>query len=60
MASYQPHFLTPSGERLSTRDLEAETDEGAAERGEAIRVSAMELWAGERHIKRWYTFPPGE
>ena len=61
MASYKLHPLTPSGERLSTRDLEAQTDESATELAEAVRgLSAMELWAGDRQIKRWDPFPPGE
>jgi len=46
---------------LSTRDLEAQTDESATELAEAVRgLSAMELWAGDRQIKRWDPFPPGE
>ena len=61
MASYQLHFITHSGERVSARDLEAETDESATKMAEAIRgLTAMELWSGDRQIKRWDPFPPDE
>ena len=61
MTSYQLHSLTPSGERLSARHIEAETDESATKMAEALRgLSAMELWTGDRQVKRWEPFPPGE
>ncbi len=61
MASYQLYSTTLSGERVSSRNLEAESDESAAKLAEAIRgLSAMELWCGGRRIKRWDPFPPSE
>ena len=61
MALYRLHFITRSGERVSSRDLEAESDENATTLAEDFRgLSAMELWGGGRQIKRWDPFPPGQ
>ena len=61
MASYRLHFMAWTGERVSSRDLEAKDDEKAIELAEGLRgLTALELWRGTRQIRRWDSFPPDQ
>jgi len=52
-------FLGRSGAVVHTYEFRAHDDAEALRVAEGMRgLSAMELWTGERNVKRWDTFPP--
>jgi len=60
MAQYRLRFMDGlSGHVAVVRDFEAESDESALAEAESRRGAvAMELWCGDRKIRRWA--PSGE